>query len=55
MLTHFDALQRLTDEWVPVQGGSGAIHIQVSFKPAQVGLVKSCLAKLISAGPIDDR
>ncbi|CAD6571770.1 MAG: hypothetical protein TREMPRED_000366 [Tremellales sp. Tagirdzhanova-0007] len=26
---------RLTDEWVPLQGGSGAIHIQVSFKPAQ--------------------
>ncbi|KAK4687783.1 serum/glucocorticoid-regulated kinase 2, partial [Tremellales sp. Uapishka_1] len=26
---------RLTDEWIPLQGGSGAIHIQVSFKPAQ--------------------
>lgn len=26
---------RLTDEWIPIGGGSGAIHIQVSFKPAQ--------------------
>ena len=31
--------QRLTDEWVPLQSGSGAIHIQVSFKPAQVSLL----------------
>ncbi|ORY30378.1 proliferation-associated serine/threonine protein kinase [Naematelia encephala] len=26
---------RLLDEWIPIQGGSGAIHVQVSFKPAQ--------------------
>lgn len=26
---------RLTDEWIPISGGSGAIHVQVSFKPAQ--------------------
>ncbi|ORX33926.1 kinase-like domain-containing protein [Kockovaella imperatae] len=26
---------RLADEWVTLQGGSGSIHIQVSFKPAQ--------------------
>ncbi|KAK8847445.1 hypothetical protein IAR55_005303 [Kwoniella newhampshirensis] len=25
---------RVTDEWFTVQGGSGAIHVQVSFKPA---------------------
>jgi serum/glucocorticoid-regulated kinase 2 len=25
----------MTDEWVSVQGGSGSVHIQVSFKPAQ--------------------
>jgi serum/glucocorticoid-regulated kinase 2 len=29
------------DEWVPVQGGSGHVHIQVSFKPAQVSLFAS--------------
>lgn len=29
------------DEWIPVQGGSGAINIQVSFKPAQVSLTAS--------------
>lgn len=26
---------QLRDEWIPVQGGSGSIHVQVSFKPAQ--------------------
>ncbi|KAL7420025.1 Serine/threonine-protein kinase [Cryptotrichosporon argae] len=26
---------RLMDEWIPIQGGSGSIHVQVSFKPAQ--------------------
>lgn len=26
---------RLTDEWISISGGSGAIHIQVSFKPAE--------------------
>ncbi|RXK36317.1 AGC/AKT protein kinase [Tremella mesenterica] len=29
---------RLTDEWVPLQSGSGLIHIQVSFKPAHTPL-----------------
>ncbi|WWC59510.1 uncharacterized protein I303_102066 [Kwoniella dejecticola CBS 10117] len=26
---------RTTDEWINVSGGSGAFHVQVSFKPAQ--------------------
>jgi hypothetical protein len=34
-----DTLQRLMDEWVPIQGGAGAVNIQVAFKPAQVGLL----------------
>ncbi|WVR04665.1 hypothetical protein IAU60_001676 [Kwoniella sp. DSM 27419] len=25
---------KLTDEWITVQGGAGAFHVQVSFKPA---------------------
>jgi hypothetical protein len=39
-------LQRLTDEWIPLQGGQGHVHIQVSFKPAEVRaflLLKSAL------------
>lgn len=31
-----DPPQRVAEEWVGVQGGTGAIHMQVSFKPAQV-------------------
>jgi serum/glucocorticoid-regulated kinase 2 len=23
------------DEWLPISGGSGSIHVQVVFKPAQ--------------------
>lgn len=43
---------RLTDEWIPLQGGSGAIHIQVSFKPAQTPLTIDSfeLLKVIGKG-----
>ncbi|KAK1921600.1 kinase-like domain-containing protein [Papiliotrema laurentii] len=43
---------RLMDEWVPVQGGSGAINIQVSFKPAQAPLTIDSfeLLKVIGKG-----
>lgn len=26
---------RLTDEWIPLAGSSGSLHVQISFKPAQ--------------------
>ena len=29
------ALQQLMDEWLPISGGSGSIHVQVAFKPNQ--------------------
>ncbi|GFZ47785.1 protein kinase C [Saitozyma sp. JCM 24511] len=43
---------RVMDEWVPVQGGSGSIHIQVSFKPAQTPLTIDSfeLLKVIGKG-----
>lgn len=27
---------RMLDEWVPIAGGTGSVHVQVAFKPAQV-------------------
>jgi serum/glucocorticoid-regulated kinase 2 len=40
------------DEWVPIQGGSGAINVQVSFKPAQAPLTIDSfeLLKVIGKG-----
>ncbi len=29
-------LQQLMDEWLPLAGGTGSIHVQVAFKPSQV-------------------
>jgi serum/glucocorticoid-regulated kinase 2 len=29
--------QQLMDEWLPLAGGTGSIHVQVAFKPHQVG------------------
>lgn len=28
---------KMLDEWVPIAGGTGSVHVQVAFKPAQVG------------------
>ena len=36
--------QRMMDEWVPIAGGTGAINVQVSFKPAQVSRSSQILA-----------
>ncbi|EJT45182.1 proliferation-associated serine/threonine protein kinase [Trichosporon asahii var. asahii CBS 8904] len=43
---------RLTDEWIPITSGSGAIHVQVSFKPAQAPLTIDSfeLLKVIGKG-----
>lgn len=29
---------KMLDEWVPIAGGTGSVHVQVAFKPAQVCL-----------------
>jgi serum/glucocorticoid-regulated kinase 2 len=30
---------KMLDEWVPIAGGTGSVHVQVAFKPAQVCLL----------------
>lgn len=48
-------MQRMMDEWVPIAGGTGAINVQVSFKPAQASFVYLKTKLALTPGTLDDR